>query len=189
MRAASRSSRRAPARPPEEPEPPSPATDEVPLPAPHDRLLATERATAKLLVQAPELFGPGWDGLAETDFTHPAYAAVFTGVEKAVADDGAEDWVHRVAAATGHDRIRSLVVALAVEPLPVQGEITPRFVVAHSAGLQLLTVMRRVAELKSRLQRTNPVDAQQKYNQMFSELVVLEARRKELQTRSIGAQD
>ena len=49
--------------------------------------------------------------------------------------------------------------------------------------------MRAIAELKSRLQRTNPVEAQQKYNQMFSELVVLEARRKELQTRSIGAED
>ena len=49
--------------------------------------------------------------------------------------------------------------------------------------------MRAIAELKSRLQRTNPVEAQRKYNQMFSELVVLEARRKELHTRSIGAQD
>ena len=49
--------------------------------------------------------------------------------------------------------------------------------------------MRRIAELKSKLQRTNPVDAQRSYNQMFSELVVLEARRKELHTRSIGAQD
>ena len=49
--------------------------------------------------------------------------------------------------------------------------------------------MRQIAELKSRLQRTNPVESAQKYNAMFSELVVLEARRKALQTRSIGAQD
>ena len=49
--------------------------------------------------------------------------------------------------------------------------------------------MRRIADLKSKLQRTNPVEAQLKYNQMFSELVVLEARRKQLQNRSIGAQD
>jgi len=53
----------------------------------------------------------------------------------------------------------------------------------------LLTVMRTIAALKSKLQRTNPVEEQHKYNQMFSELVVLEARRKALHTRSIGAED
>ena len=42
--------------------------------------------------------------------------------------------------------------------------------------LRLLTVKRTIAELKSRLQRTNPVEAPKKYNQMFSELVVLEAK-------------
>jgi DNA primase len=186
LRAASRSSRRGPAP---EPQPERPAESREALPDPHDRLLATERSTAKLLIQAPGLFRPGWDGLTSSDFTHPAYAAVFTAVEKAAAEDGAEDWVHRVSAAAEHDQLRSLIVSLAVEPLPVQGEVTPRFVVANSAGLQLLTVMRAIAELKSRLQRTNPVEAQQKYNQMFSELVVLEARRKQLQARSLGALD
>ena len=185
LRAASRSSRRS-ADP--EPEPQAERREAV-LPDPHDRLLATERATAKLLIQVPGLFRPGWDGLASTDFTHPAYAAVFTAVEKAAAEDGGGDWVHRLTAAAEHEQLRSLIVSLAVEPLPVQGEVTPRFVVANSAGLQLLTVMRAIAELKSRLQRTNPVEAQQKYNQMFSELVVLEARRKQLQARSLGALD
>jgi DNA primase len=114
---------------------------------------------------------------------------VFSSVAKAASAEPTEDWVHRVARSAGHDQVRSLVVSLAVEPLPVQGEVTRRFVVAHSAGLQLLTVMRQIAELKSRLQRTNPVEAEKKYNQMFSELVVLEARRQQLQTRSLGAQD
>ncbi|MBA3528911.1 MAG: DNA primase, partial [Propionibacteriaceae bacterium] len=159
------------------------------LPDPHDRLLASERETAKLLIQAPELFGAGWDGLSVTDFTHPAYAAVFTSVEKAAADHEGIDWIHRVAAAAESDQIRSLIVALAVEPLPVQGEVTARFVIAHAVGLQLLTVMRQIAQLKSKLQRTNPVEAPTQYNQMFSELIVLEARRKEMQTRSLGHQD
>ena len=88
LRAASRSSRRRP-----EPEPePGPARGEAVLPDPHDRLLATERATAKLLIQVPGLFRPGWDGLTSTDFTHPAYAAVFTAVEKAA---GALAWARR----------------------------------------------------------------------------------------------
>ncbi|WP_375426010.1 DNA primase [uncultured Friedmanniella sp.] len=191
LRAASRSSRRAsePAAEPAEQAPP-PRTA---LPDPQDRLLSLERGTAKLAIQSPQLFRPGWDGLGAGDFTHPAYAAVFTCVEKAAADgsapDAGEDWVRRVAAAAEHEQLTSLIVSLAVEPLPVQGEVTSRFVVAHSAGLQLLTVMRAIAELKSKLQRTNPVEAQQKYNAMFSELIVLEARRQQLQSRSLGALD
>ena len=48
--------------------------------------------------------------------------------------------------------------------------------VANTAKLQLLTVMRAIAQLKSRLQRTNPLEAPRSYNQMFSELVAFEAR-------------
>ena len=185
VRAAGRSSRRA--APPVTTAAERPAPREAVLPDPHDRLLATERETVKLLVQAPQLFGPGWDGLTRADFTHPAYAAVFTAVEKAAAEDGDDDWVHSVTAAAEHEKLKSFIASLAVESLPVQGAVTQRFVVANAAGLQLLTVMRAIAELKSRLQRTNPVEAQQKYNSMFSELVVLEARRKQLQSRSLGA--
>jgi DNA primase len=165
------------------------------LPSPSDRLLTTERQTAKLLIQQPHLFPDAWDGLTTADFTHPAYAAVFTAVEKASVELGGAGatadtaWVHRVSEACEADEIRSLVASLAVEQLQVHGEVTMRYVVASSAALQLLTVMRTIAALKSKLQRTNPVEAQHKYNQMFSELVVLEARRKALQTRSIGAED
>ena len=156
----------------------------------------TERQTLKLIIQNPQLFGVGWDGLAPADFTHPAYAAVFRAIEQATAaappstqTTATTSWVQQVADACPADELRSLVISLAVEPLPVHGEVTPRYVVANSAALQLLTVMRAISELKSRLQRTNPVEAQQKYNQMFSQLVLLEARKKELHTRSIGAQD
>ena len=198
-RAASRSSRRNPV--PTTPEPTTPELGPAlestpagtPIPDPHDRLLGTERETAKLLVQAPHLFPTEWDGLTTDDFTHPAYAAVFTAAEQAGAGgskiDPGSAWPHRLAALAPDERVRSLIVALAVEPLPVQGAVDERFVIAHTAGLQLLTVLRSIAPLKSRLQRTNPVQARQRYNQMFSELVVLEARRKALQTRSIGASD
>jgi DNA primase len=200
MRAAARSGRRpvtrrgttADPRPTAEPEigPVLPL-----LPSPGDRLLTTERQTAKLLIQNPNLFPDAWDGLTTADFTHPAYAAVFTAVEKASVEVGAAgvtpdtEWVHQVSAACEADEIRSLIASLAVEPLPVHGEVTVRYAIANSAALQLLTVMRTIAALKSKLQRTNPVEEQHKYNQMFSELVVLEARRKALHTRSIGAAD
>ena len=53
----------------------------------------------------------------------------------------------------------------------MHGEVTLRYVIANSAALQLLSVMRTIAALKSKLQRTNPAEAPHKYNQMFSELV------------------
>ncbi len=180
---------------PEEPGPP--VRSGIPMPHPRDRLLATERETAKLLIQNPELFPPEWDGVGAVDFTHPAYAAVFAAVEQAAANglsgtgpgDSPADWVHRISEASSSEEVRSLVAALAVEPPPIRGGVTSRFVVANTAKLQLLTVMRKISELKSRLQRTNPVEARLKYNQMFSELVLLEAKGKELHTRSIGAAD
>jgi DNA primase len=200
MRAAARSGRRPVAgRPPNAGARGGSDHEEGPalplLPSPGDRLLTTERQTAKLLIQNPNLFPDAWDGLTTADFTHPAYAAVFTAVEKASVEVGGAgvtpgtEWVHQVSEACEADEIRSLVASLAVEPLPVHGEVTVRYVVANSAALQLLTVMRTIAALKSKLQRTNPVEEQHKYNHMFSELVVLEARRKALHTRSIGAED
>ena len=98
--------------------------------------------------------------------------------------------MHRVAAAAENDQVRSLVAALAVEPLALdRARCRPRYVVANSAKLQLLTATRAVQQLKSKLQRTNPVEHPTKYNQMFSELVVLEARVRQLQERYIGAED
>ncbi len=163
------------------------------LPDPHDRLLLIERETAKLLIQAPHLFGPDRDGLGMDDFTHPAYAAVFTSIEKAAATeapaDGPGEWVHAVSAASESDPIRSLVAALAVERIPVSGEPSVRYATASSAKLQLLTCMRQIAELKSRLQRTNPVEHGTAHRRMFAELLALETRRQELQARTLGTID
>jgi DNA primase len=168
--------------------PPKPAP-----PDPHDRLLLIERETAKLLIQAPHLFGPDRDGLSGEDFTHPAYAAVFTAIEKAAATeapaDGPGEWVHAVSAACEADPTRSLVAALAVERIPVSGEPTVRYATASSAKLQLLTCMRQIAELKSKLQRTNPVEHGTAHRRMFAELLALETRRQELQARTLGSID
>lgn len=193
FRTASGGSRNRPAdnrRQEPEPERP-PARAETSLPNPRDRSLSVERETAKLLIQHPRLFGDGWDGITEEDFTHPAYAAVFGRIAKASVGEGVQnnDWVQQVQNIDDDQQISSLVVELAVESIPQQGEVTARYAVAFSAKLQLLTAMRRVGDLKSKLQRTNPVEEPTRYNQMFSELVVLEQNRARLQARSLGAQD
>jgi DNA primase len=131
--------------------------------------------------------------LSREDFTHPAYAAVFTAIEKAAATeapaDGPGEWVHAVSAACEADPTRSLVAALAVERIPVSGEPTVRYATASSAKLQLLTCMRQIAELQSKLQRTNPVEHGTAHRRMFAELLALETRRQELQARTLGSID
>ena len=54
------------------------------------------------------------------------------------------------------------------------------------ARLEELAATRRIAEVKSRLQRINPVEASAEYNRLFGELVALEAHRRALRERAIG---
>jgi DNA primase len=60
-------------------------------------------------------------------------------------------------------------------------------VAALLARLQERTTMRRIEQLKSRLQRTNPVDEADAYNKLFGQLVALEQQRRSLRERAIGA--
>ena len=52
--------------------------------------------------------------------------------------------------------------------------------------LQELTAQRRIAEVKSRLQRTNPVENPTEYNRMFGELTALEQHRRQLRDLALG---
>jgi DNA primase len=52
--------------------------------------------------------------------------------------------------------------------------------------LQELTCLRRIADLKSKLQRTNPIDRADDYNRMFGELIALERYRAELREQAIS---
>jgi DNA primase len=83
---------------------------------------------------------------------------------------------------------RSALFALAVEPLLSTGEPTAAYVAAHVYRLQEVTAMRRIADLKSKLQRTNPVEHATEYNRMFGELVALEQHRRTLREKAIGGE-
>ena len=63
---------------------------------------------------------------------------------------------------------------------------TPTFAVAYVYRLQELTTSRRIADVKARLQRTNPVDHALDYNRMFGELVMLEQHRRKLREGAVG---
>jgi DNA primase len=97
-------------------------------------------------------------------------------------------WVSKLQETVSEEPVSQALNALAVEPLLSAKEPNAAYVAAHVYRLQELTVMRRIAEVKSKLQRTNPVDHATEYNRMFGELVALEQHRRNLRERAIGGE-
>ena len=83
---------------------------------------------------------------------------------------------------TSDGTLAHLIAALATEPL--LRPASPGYAGEYVAKLRLLSVSRSIASLKSKLQRTNPVDDQANYNRMFAGLLELEKQRRELSEAS-----
>jgi DNA primase len=177
------SRRRSPGRTGPEPDQ-APALPVSPLPTPGDRSLIAERDTLKLIFQAPGLFEPDppWAGLAEADFTHPAYRALF----RTIAATGADQthWPGAVIDRLAHDDLKDLALQLSVEP-PLT-PLTARHAEQYAAKLKLTSLERDMTQLKSTMQRTNPVTAEEIYLPMFQRMIELEQRRKALIRASTG---
>jgi DNA primase len=95
-------------------------------------------------------------------------------------------WASRIRSDAADLVVQSAISELGVEPLKTAKEPDAAFVAGHVYRLQELTALRRIAEVKSRLQRTNPVDQATEYNRMFGELVALEQHRRTLRELSMG---
>ncbi len=175
--------RRRPAQHAESP-PEAPAQQ---LPDLRDPRFTLERETLKLVVQHPLAVGRAAADVDGHDFTHPSYRAVWDAVAALGGPSGAgEGWVSRLKEKLSDPAAGQALNALAVEPLRSSKDPDAGYVAAHVYRLQELTAMRRIADVKSRLQRTNPVEQATEYNRMFGELVALEQHRRNLRERAIG---
>lgn len=174
--ARAKASRRRSAEAEEAASPAEPVASGLRVPHPGDRRLEAERGTLRLILRAPETFTEDWNGLAAEDFTDPAYQALFASV--LATGEGPQPWAQRVQQVNPDPVLDQLVVTLAVEP--ILREATPGYAAEYAALLRVQTLARRIAELKSKLQRTNPIENQAQYNRMFADLVGLEKARKEL---------
>jgi DNA primase len=186
---ARREVRRAAAR--SNPQAPAPAMAAPPaqagLPDPRDPRLVIERETLKLAVQHPHLVSRWAGDVDRDDFTHPAYQALW-GLLSARGLPAEPDpgWV---ASLRGADpRLDDLLTALAVELVKAPKEPGLAYVRQHVSRLRELTAMRRITDLKSKLQRTNPVEQAADYNRMFGELVALEQHRRQLRDLAVAAE-
>jgi DNA primase len=178
--------RRRAEQPAQEPRPAAP-----PLPDLRDPRFSLERETLKLVVQHPEAVGRMAKDVDGGDFMHPTYRAVWEAVTACGGPAGApggEVWVAKLRDSVSDPSVTSALSALAVEPLLSTKEPSAGYVAAHVYRLQEVTAMRRIAGIKSKLQRTNPVEHAGEYNRMFGELVALEQHRRNLREKAIGGE-
>ena len=136
---------------------------------------------------------PGWaarppTSRSTTSRTRPSRASGAAVTAAGGPTSGAEDsgWANRVRAAAEEGAVVAAVTELGVEPIRGTDSPTPTFAVAYVYRLQELTTSRRIADVKARLQRTNPVDHAVDYNRMFGELVALEQHRRTLREGAVG---
>jgi len=163
------------------------AASGLPMPDPRDPRLSIERETLKLVVQHPKLTGVAIKDVDSEDFTHPAYRALWEIVIAAGGPSAAGgQWATDLREATGDATVRGLLSALAVESLTSTKDPVESYVAMYIYRLQEVTAMRRIADLKSKLQRTNPVEHATEYNRMFGELVALEQHRRSLRELAVG---
>ncbi|WP_244313002.1 DNA primase [Microbispora hainanensis] len=165
---------------------------------PLDPAVRLEAEALKLAVQRPALLGPEFDALGAATFTLPEHVALYELIVAAggtvAGGPGGREWVDRLleqadAASPGETGIdlTSLVTRFAVEAVRADVNIEERYGAAVLAKIQEVAVGRAVAQVKSRLQRLNPVEEQQEYNRLFGELVALEQQRRVLRERASGA--
>ncbi|MEU7879978.1 DNA primase [Microbispora bryophytorum] len=165
---------------------------------PLDPAVRLEAEALKLAVQRPALLGPEFDALGAATFTLPEHVALYEVIVAAggtaAGGPGGREWVDRLleqadAAAPGETGVdlRSLVTRFAVEAVRADNDVEERYGAAVLAKIQEVAVGRAVAQVKSRLQRLNPVEEQQEYNRLFGELVALEQQRRVLRERASGA--
>ncbi|NMH99912.1 DNA primase [Pseudonocardia acidicola] len=165
---------------------------EAPAPPPKDDpRLHLQREALKAALQVPSIAGPTYDELPEQAFTHPAFAGVHRAVQAAggvCSGLQGPAWLEAVGAQCPPE-VRRLVSELAVEPLELPRKNTDeaRYVASVVAGVRLALVEAQVAELKSRLQRTNPLEEADAYHQLFGDLVPLEQYRIALREKAMGA--
>ncbi|MFI5484887.1 DNA primase [Micromonospora echinaurantiaca] len=168
------------------PAPSRPARPEPTVDSPQSMV---EREALKLALQEPVLAGPMFDAVEAVEYRHPVHAAVRAAVAAvggASAATGGAVWISSVRDACEDLAAQALVGELAVEPLRIDGEPDPRYVSVTMARLQWGSVTSRIKELKSRIQRINPVSNKDEYFALFGELLSLEQHARALREQAAG---
>ena len=148
-------------------------------PDPNEPRLALEREVLKVRLQMPAL-ARQWSEVEPNAFSHPAYERLRNYIDTQKNLESID-----VATIDGEE-LRSFVTELLVEPVRTQGEISDRYVSSIMARLNEVALSRSIAEIKSSLQRLNPVENEKEYGEIFARLVEMESKRRALRELAFG---
>ncbi len=143
-----------------------------------------EREALKAIVQHPHLAKDLVEDLDENDFTHPISQELWGFIKPMPWPDAPDsNWLPKLSDSLASDELKRVLAIAAVEPMRAGESNTAAVVASVILRLQLLTTARRINEIKSKLQRTNPIDEAEAYNRMFGELIALEQQHRALRDR------
>lgn len=148
-------------------------------PDPNEPRLALEREVLKARLQMPALVRQ-WRDIEKNAFSHPAYAKLREFI------DSQTDLESISIDAADSEELKSFITELTVEPIRADGEISDRYVTSITARLNEVALSRAIAEVKSTLQRLNPVENESEYNAIFTQLVEMESKRRSLRELALG---
>ena len=137
-----------------------------------------EREVLKSLLQHPEL-SDSWQELRPEDFADEGFREAFSMI---LVDASKLSAISELLAAC-EPAVAALITELTVEPIRTTTPTT-LFVESLVARLREVSVTRKIAELKSSLQRLDPESPE--YGPTFAELVALEAQRRILHEKGLG---
>jgi DNA primase len=137
--------------------------------------------------------GPVFDEIGADAYAHPVYAQIRQVITEAggvVSASAGAAWVERLRSLAPHEVTQSVISELAVEPFHAGGDGEPdaRYVAGNLVALRLRLVDRSIAEIKSKLQRTNPLEEEDQHRRLFGDLVTREAYRRRLMASASGEQ-
>ena len=149
-----------------------------------------ERESLKLALQEPVLAGPMFDVVGAENYADPVYQAVRAGIEAAggasSVTGGGVVWIEKVRDSCTDLGAQGMISQLAVEPLRVDGAVDPNYVQVTLARLQMGAVTTRIRDLKSKVQRVNPVANKDAYLALAGELFSLEQQARALREQAAG---
>jgi len=148
-------------------------------PDPNEPRLMLEREVLKARLQMPALMR-NWKELEKNAFSHPAYIKLREFIDTQIEFQSVN------LDAVDSDELKSFITELTVEPIRTDGEISDRYVSSITARLNEVALSRSIAEVKSTLQRLNPVENEVEYNQIFGELLGMETKRRALRELALG---
>jgi DNA primase len=136
-----------------------------------------EREALQLLLTRTPAIAPWAAQVSETDFTAPPRRELFREAQRVAAGGGtlASDVSERLS-----PDARELFAELAMSEAPTTEEEWPNRADEVFVRLQIFRLEREIKQRRNTLQDINPLDEPERHDELFTRLVALEARRRDL---------